>query len=1500
MKSTKRGIAAFLAALLLIPNAPVHADGGGGKVPDIVQYNTGYGICTVMENPEAGLPDDGAETIPGLLGDGKDTETELPEDGAETVTGTAVDADGGETTDGADDFFAEDGSYTIRIPEADPFFPYEVQFTYDGNVTNEWFMTPEDTVEIGGHVFYVSAEFTGTAITRMSMDVAGNLVTVYPAEKEFPEQKAAGYSLLPLEKKSLRVDLTAYTPMELSMVKIKEVFAGEKEFTDTDKIMWSYRADGDDFTVSTSGDTVDMRDYSSYQMIVGNDDQLDMSNMRYIISINKKSMYDWLIPEIYKKDVSGRRRKIEPYSKSVRDDSVSVYIYADEVFNLDEIYFGLRLNLEKFQNPRFDHIEVYEGSFDSLEKALAATKITTQIWETDMSQDGNGYTVDIPESSDWIYKYVTLVTFDADGNATGFQVVRLDVNFYSTVSTWLIPTVYTQDEEGKRTELKVWNYNYFLSIGDEGGRNSIRVPEDEIKNINQLHVGLRPGDNVPSGLTFNYLKIYEGKFTTLENAVAGKEITEQIWETDMSQKDAGYFMEREKETYPFYADVTFVAFDEEDKAIWFQPIRMYIFQNMGYVNPDYLRDEDGKDVVYSLNYDNENSIEIRKNYLENGYKADADYFQKMTYYNSYGEADNEAVLYAYAGNYTSIDAAQADGAKDIKEDLFGSAGYKANYSKMVYFTVFVKRGEKEDGEPDISSWRFGVLAEERKEPSDLPPDLSSITSLSLRGLKNAEGKNINCYVVNTEEDSYAEFNYRTILVDVDVDLSNLALVYRTDEKAHLYTTGSSVPEESGESFHDFSNGPLQYTVSAEDGKNSKNYWVQIVQAAKEGDFLYVNSLADPDANTSGINSTREVMLDSYHHNVHDILLVNMGANTVTGAAVELKSDVLELDEYWTLKGKFNLSGFSGVTREETYGELANMAKIRLRVKEGVEPGTDISGILTVKSSTKDLFVFNLTGTAGNPSITTTEIPAAVKYVPYGTMIQNSNKYSWNSVSYTIDSGKLPEGMVLKLNGELYGVPKEQGKFTFNVRMNNSGGYYSFEPSYKTFTLEVKENTNENVDAATDTGYDVTTRIQNLYVGDTRKDELFVSEGIFNQLVDVYLDGEKLVSGTDYAAESGSTRITIMAETLDEGLDEGTHTLGVEFRDEEDSLKKAAQNFDVVRRSSTGGSTGGGSTGGSSVGVITTPEPTATATPTPTPTATPTPTPTSTPAATPTPRPTATPRPTSTPVPTKEPEAGLPFVKNEEEAAGWDAIREQLKEASKGKVIVVDMNESTIVPGEVIEEIADKDVTVRLEIGKDIAWEINGNSVTADTVKDIDLEVMAGSDANEIPVEIVNDITGERYSVNLSLTYDGEFGFTAVLCIDLGKKNAGLYANLFYYDESAEEMEFICAEKVDKSGIAKLSFTHASDYIIVIDEKAMGEVGEEDAKKDKEESDGKEENNTKDNDKKDNGNSTNVTDKDLPKTALKDSVWFLFVGMLVILLGGGILLVAYDKRQSRNR
>ena len=306
------------------------------------------------------------------------------------------------------------------------------------------------------------------------------------------------------------------------------------------------------------------------------------------------------------------------------------------------------------------------------------------------------------------------------------------------------------------------------------------------------------------------------------------------------------------------------------------------------------------------------------------------------------------------------------------------------------------------------------------------------------------------------------------------------------------------------------------------------------------------------------------MIDSYHNNRHDIFLANRSTQAIQNIKTELVSDTLQMDEYWSLTGNEELKGASTAQNPE------NIAKIRLKAKDGVEAGTEVSGTLTIKSGDKTLIVLTLTGIVGDPVITTTDIPEAVKYIPYGTMIQNNNKYSWNKVEYQLVYGELPEGMELKANGEIYGVPQETGEYTFMVRMKN-GSQLNRSSCSKMYTLMVLENTDQNVENATDKGYELKERImpvidfsslrsreEQVEYTKTHKTAM-VSKGVFAEYQAVYLDGVKLTEGKDYTAESGSTRITLTYQTLMKSV--GTHTIAIEFREEgTNNLKRAAQNY----------------------------------------------------------------------------------------------------------------------------------------------------------------------------------------------------------------------------------------------------------------------------------------------------------------------------------------------------
>ena len=173
----------------------------------------------------------------------------------------------------------------------------------------------------------------------------------------------------------------------------------------------------------------------------------------------------------------------------------------------------------------------------------------------------------------------------------------------------------------------------------------------------------------------------------------------------------------------------------------------------------------------------------------------------------------------------------------------------------------------------------------------------------------------------------------------------------------------------------------------------------------------------------------------------------------------------------------------------------------------------------------------------------------------------------------------------------------------------------------------------------------------------------------------------------------------------------------------------------------------------------------------------------------------------------------------------------IADAQPGETVTVDLSHgSTKLDKEVFETLAGKDITLDIDLGDGLSWTVNGMDIPEDAdFVDIDLGVTMDSDG--IPVNVINTITGEVGTVQITLAHDGEFGFTMTLTAPLGKENAGYWANLYHYkvnggeadredplgdDEDAEALNFEAAAKIDEDGSVTIPFSHASQYAIVID------------------------------------------------------------------------------------
>ena len=1029
----KQGMALMLAAALALPANVVPAE--------ILDQQTETELPHIVlnqETPDEKVTDSDAKEKEEQTGTQTETKTKTEVNATETAeqiiynTGSFnvhVVSEEDFENDLGDACFEEDGSYTINIPEENPFFPYEVQFTYDGKTENEWFMNPEDSIEIDGHTFYVSASFDGTAVTQLTMDVGGQEVVVYPKEKEFTDgDGVALMSLLPLEERNLSLDLSGFTPIELACVKPATVFKGENQIGTETEILWkprdsrdNYESDPDsvgvvamDLAFNTSGATS-----TSWEMIVGNPDQLDASNIRYYVDIAVTDTENWLIPTVTIHNDDGTTKNVTVtdayYSDYAFSRRMHVDVPTEEVKGNTEMTVSLKINSDLFERSVISKIETHS--------------LSSEVSPEAVKKDDGWYLEITGERSRISHSVFRMNGYDKNDQVLG----------------------------------DAFDFKLYLSSESD-------------------HI---------------YTSLYDKTGNSISYSTSWEEDEEDPW---MEEK-----------------------------------------------------------LVYNLG----------ASYADND-----TYRLVLTFEKAVATSENQ-IIGAFIGRYESIDAAKAAGAVDVKESLFNQTqGYEADFSKGVYVSVFSGKADDDSRKLKRYVWHIYTRSE---------AFLDNSTAVSFYGINDAQGNYVACKVLNPSygdyKDDYADFSYITILVGEDTDLTSLAPVFTMQNGMKLYTNKEEI---SGQSLHDFSNGPVHYTASAENSKNAKNYWLQIIKPKQGESWLYMNSLADESSDTREENgvvyTTREAMLNSIHDYEHRIILANMGTKALSKLSVEAEgalfdSWVVTLDNYWTLKGEHDLSGYQGLG----YDELANLAKLKL-VYDGDEiNGQDLTGTLTIKEAGKPIMVINLTGVVGDPGIVTTEIPDAVKYVHYGSMIQNSNKYDFNTVSYKITDGKLPSGMELKPNGELYGVPLETGEFTFTVQMKNS--YSEFANVTKEFTLKVVDNTDANVDSAVDQGYDLKERVPNILLSDNN-DYTMTSIGVIEEWDNLTLDGKRLVEGVDFDAKSGSTRLTIRSQTLKANNQVGTHTLSAEFREKgTGNLKRAAQNYKVSTKSSGGSSSGGHSSSG---------------------------------------------------------------------------------------------------------------------------------------------------------------------------------------------------------------------------------------------------------------------------------------------------------------------------------
>lgn len=186
-------------------------------------------------------------------------------------------------------------------------------------------------------------------------------------------------------------------------------------------------------------------------------------------------------------------------------------------------------------------------------------------------------------------------------------------------------------------------------------------------------------------------------------------------------------------------------------------------------------------------------------------------------------------------------------------------------------------------------------------------------------------------------------------------------------------------------------------------------------------------------------------------------------------------------------------------------------------------------------------------------------------------------------------------------------------------------------------------------------------------------------------------------------------------------------------------------------------------------------------------------------------------------------------KQEEQAVAEVTVQEEsfanvveaVNKAKAGSTIRVNLKKTTKIPANVFENIKGKDVTVIFRVSDQASWIINGKDITGNVTAPIDLGLVVGT--SDIPKQKVTALADGNETIQLSLNYDGAFGFDGVLRIAVGDTYSGKVANLYYYNETTGKFEYYQAVQVKEDGTVDFVFSHASDYVIVFSDTDMSQT-----------------------------------------------------------------------------
>jgi hypothetical protein len=380
-------------------------------------------------------------------------------------------------------------------------------------------------------------------------------------------------SLLPLEERKAYLVVGDHDDVDISAVPIEMILSnlmdsnGNKiEIDDNAKEVWSYYKDYDEniimdnYFVIEDGGTLDLSIFEEYdrytlEMIVGDGNQLNPDNIRYIVTIYLSSTITGLVTyELYTQDEDGTRHKVEPDNVVVTSTTVGGLSGEERTFVVHghedgtEYYLGVNDPID--EHPFIecvvmsyaDYLGYYIGQIYGFEYEY--TSLSDQFINPNMKLTDAGYknNWDVAEVTDTSIQVDKTFCFMYKNSLTG-EVLSTKLITFAVVSDALSfdEQVYTY-ANNQKTNVELTSTTY-TSVNEMEYNGFLYVPTDvtRIKKI-WLNEGYSADDEYYFALQVHspewddanshVEKAVVGIYDSLEAAEEAEDISEQLLPTD--------------------------------------------------------------------------------------------------------------------------------------------------------------------------------------------------------------------------------------------------------------------------------------------------------------------------------------------------------------------------------------------------------------------------------------------------------------------------------------------------------------------------------------------------------------------------------------------------------------------------------------------------------------------------------------------------------------------------------------------------------------------------------------------------------------------------------------------------------------------------------------------------------------------------------------------------------------------------------------------------------